>query len=140
MIRNLVVTTNKHIREVKADVNMKRGAAAEINYATDEAVLASSDDCFLVDVSKNYNGVNAVVDPSDADFEDIKAGSIVLLIPVFPGERYATTEVTNGASLEIGASLTATSGKFVAGEGKWAFMGKYSDPTGLDMYIIERKA
>ena len=140
MIRTLVVTTNKHIREVKAGVDMTRGAAAVIDYATEEAKLASVGECFMVDVNKTYNGINAVVEPSDGAFEAIKAGQKVLLIPVLPGERYATTEVDGANSLEIGADLKPENGKFKAGEGGWVYMGKYNDPTGLDMYIVERKA
>lgn len=140
MLRFLEVTEGKQIQIVKAGAALKRGAPVAKSVANDNVTAATGDPLFLVDNAPNYDGVNAAIIPDDAAFEDIASGTLCLAVPAYVGERYATTELTVG-SLSKGDTLTASAGKFVAGEnGKWAYGGTYSDPTGLTMYIVERIA
>lgn len=140
MLRFLQVTEGKQIQIVKAGAALKRGAPVTKSVAADTVAAATGDAVFLVDNAPNYNGINAAIIPDDAAFEDIASGALCLAVPVYVGERYATTELTIG-SLSKGDKITASSGKFVAdADGKWAYGGTYSDPTGLTMYIVERIA
>lgn len=124
MLCRLVEQENKPILQVVATAAMKRGA---IDNAGD----------FFADVPKNYDGINAVIQPLEKDCEDIAQGARYNKIPTVKGERYATTELTLG-SLQVGDTLTTASGKFVAGSGKWKYQGVYANPYGLTMYIVER--
>ena len=124
MLCRLVEQHDKPITQVVLEAAAKRGAPIEGG-------------AYFIDVPKNYDGVNAVIEPLDKDFEDIAAGARVNRIPTRVGERYATTELTVG-TLKVGDSLTVTNGKFVAGNGDWIYGGVYNNPYGLTMYIVEK--
>lgn len=141
MIRFLSVTEDKNLPIRKASAEMKRGAAIVVNHVDDTVAPASAETgIFLVDVAPNYDGINAVITPNDSAFEKIEAGQNVISIPVYVGERFATTECADG--LSMGAGLKAEAGEFVAADGAYEFVfkGEYSDPTGLKMYIVEKVA
>ena len=143
MIRYLQVVQGKPIRHLKAAAALTRGAvvAQDVKAGTVSAATGTGD--YLLDVDPNYDGLNAVINPTDGEFENIDNGADVLVIPALFGERYATTEVT-AAGLAVGDPLVAKAGKFekaVQGAADvtyhWVYGGTYDDPTGT-MYIIER--
>ena len=138
MLAYLQVDELKPIRIVTASEALTRGAVVAPG-STDKTVAkaTATTGYGLVDIQKNYNGINAVIEPSDADFESIASGSLCLYIPLYPGERFATTEVTT-TSLSAGDKVKATSGKFAKdSSGNCVYRGTYANPWGLDMYIIE---
>ena len=140
MLRFLQVNAAKNIQILDASVAMTRGACVVKNPATGKVSLATADSgFFLVDSPDNSDGANAS-GVNDKSFEAIAEGAKCLLVPVYVGERYATTELTVG-SLKVGDYLAASAGKFVAAsatkKSNFIYGGTYSDPTGLTMYIVE---
>lgn len=128
MLSYLVVQDGKGI--------VQETAAAAINRGTP---LEGGE--FFVNADKNYDGINSVIDPKEADCEVVAQGAKYNKIPTFTGERYATTELTIG-TLADGDPIVVTNGKFVAaGSGvsySWKYRGVYSNPYGLTMYIVEK--
>ena len=141
MLRFLQVNENKPLALMKAGEAMTKGAAVVKDY-TDGTVdkATATGGIFLVDKANNYDGVNAAVPQNDGGFENIAQGEIVITIPTYVGERYATSEVT-ATSLTVGAYLKASAGKFVAGAKddtcNFVYQGVYDDPCGKTLYIIE---
>lgn len=137
MIRTLQAITHKNIPVVTAAANLKRGAI--VNKTVDNKVNNATVAGFgFVDITPNYDGINAVVMPADEDFENIKNGALCLYIPVHSGERYATSECAEG--LTVGDKLgVGDNGKFAKNEsGEFVYGGIYDDPTGIKMYIVEK--
>lgn len=141
MIRTLQCIDHKNIPIVTATTALKRGAV--VNKSFDNKVAGATAAGFgFVDISANYNGINAVAAPADDAFENIPQGALCLYIPVHSGERYATSEVvatglSNGDKLTFGSSGNV--GKLVEGEsGEFMYCGAYDDPTGITMYIVEK--
>ena len=127
MLSRLMEYEIKPIKQVVADKALKRGAPLE-------------DGAYFADVQKNYDGVNAVIEPMEKDFEDIAIGQRYNRIPTLLGERYATTEVEKG-ELNKGDMVKVQDGKFVSAAGaeaEWMYDGVYDNPYGLDMYIVEK--
>ena len=126
MIRNLQVVTNKPIEIVTAGAELTRGMAVTFAPAT-----------------KSVTACNAASPPTDADFEEIKNGDLVLKIVPLHGEHYATNQIT-ASGLNPGDPLTASAGKLVkatTGAGTdnsagFVYVGKYDDPDFDDMYEI----
>ncbi len=139
MLRIVEGHTNKALSVMyTASAAMKRGAFVTPNEDDMTVAPATGATQYLVDVSPNYDGINAVIEPTDGAFEDIEEGQRVILVPVLIGEKYATSEVTKG-SLTAGDRIAATSGKAAADEdGDWMYCGEYSDPTGIAMYTVKR--
>lgn len=128
MFVNLIVMSGKHAPQAKAEVEMVRGQPVDGG-------------AFIVNVPKNYDGVNAIFDPKAVESDKIAVGDLYNKEPTFVGERYATTEVEDADALEVGAALTVADGKFVAGEGEWKFGGKFTAHSyGVDMWIVEKVA
>lgn len=126
MFVNLIVMSGKHAPQAKAEVEMVRGQPVEGG-------------AFIVNVPKNYDGVNAIFEPKAVESDKIAVGELYNMEPTFVGERYATTEVADAEGLEDGAALTVTNGKFAAGDGEWKFGGKYTAHAyGVDMWIVEK--
>ena len=143
MLRFLQVVENKPIKIVKASEDMTRGAVVADSFSGTVS-KASGVGSYLVDVAKNYDGINSIIEPTDGAFETIASGATVLRVPTLLGERYATTELTIG-TLVVGNPIVASSGKFVkAGvstEYEWVYGGTYADPSvTAPMYIIEKVA
>lgn len=140
MIRALQVIDHKNISVVTAAAELKRGSLVTKNGENKVNKTAANATSFgFVDVSANYDGVNAIVNPTDDSFETIKSGALCLYIPVHSGERYATSECASG--LTVGDKLaTDANGKFAKASTDGAFMycGTYDDPTGIAMYIVEK--
>ena len=144
MLRYLQVLKDKPIQILETSAALTRGACVAKDYATGKVAGATATGgFFLVDNAMNFDGINAVIAPSEGDFESIASGALCLMVPTFVGERYATSELTVG-SLEVGDALKASAGKFVAGAQndvcEWVYGGTYADPTGITMYIVERVA
>lgn len=140
MIRTLQAVTNKHNpAQYTAGEAMTRGMGVAVDYTTGKVKKGTGTVQYFVDVPRNYDGENAVIDLAEKDYEDIASGDPVLLIPVLPAEVYATSEVTKG-SLAKGDQMTLTAGKFAAVEsgktGDVIYDGEYSDPTGITMYRV----
>ena len=128
MFVNLIVLSGKHVPQAKAEVELVRGQPIE-------------NGAFIVNVPKNYDGINAIFDPKAVESDKIAVGALYNMEPTFVGERYATTEVAGADELEKGAALTVKDGKFVAGEGEWKFGGKYTAHAyGVDMWVVEKVA
>lgn len=126
MFVNLIVLSGKHAPQAKAEVEMVRGQPVEGG-------------AFIVNVPKNYDGVNAIFDPKAVESDKIAVGDLYNKEPTFVGERYATTEVEGADALEDGAALTVSGAKWVAGEGEWKFGGKFTAHAyGVDMWIVEK--
>lgn len=142
MLRYLQVTENKPVKITTASVAVKRGAPITVDFTDGTVAPATAGTgLYLADVAKNYDGINAIIEPTDGDFEDIKVGGKVLRVVPFVGDRFATTEVT-AAGLVAGDPLVATAGKFVkAGSAKdyeFVYGGTYADPSVENSYIVER--
>lgn len=139
MLRIIEGHTNKALSVMyTASAALKRGAFVTPDESDLTVGPATGATQYLVDVPKNYDGINSVIEPSDGDFEDIAVGDRVILVPVLIGEKYATSEVTKG-SLTAGDKIAATAGKAAASaDGDWEYCGEYSDPTGIAMYVVKR--
>lgn len=142
MLRYLQVTENKPVKICDVSADVKRGAPVAVDFTDGTIGPATADiGIYLVDVAKNYDGINSMIEPTDGDFEDIKAGGKALRVNPLFGERYATTEVT-AAGLARGDGLVASAGKFVkADTGKdyeFIYDGTYDDPSVGTSYIVER--
>ena len=75
MIRELQVVANKPITLITTSEAMKRGAVIVEDYKTETVKNATSGatDIYFVDVEPTYEGINAVVEPTDGSWENIKA-------------------------------------------------------------------
>ena len=142
MLRYLQVQKDKPIQILPAGEDLIRGACVVKDYERGVVNNASGHSCFIVDNAPNYDGINAVIAPTDADFENIAQDALCLLVPAREGDRYATTEVDIQGGIDVGTPLVADDGMFVpASNGdtyEWVYGGTYNDPTGLNMYVVER--
>ena len=143
MLRFLQVTEGKELPIRTAAEAMTRGGLITVDYTDDTVDKATANTGFsFVDVAPNYDGINAMVSPTDSAFEDISDGALIITVPAYVGERYATSELTIG-TLSKGDLIVASSGKFVAassGTAEWRYGGLHSDPSGITMYIVEKVA
>lgn len=130
----------KPIMNVTAGEELVNGAP--VAYAADGAVTkANAETDYVVVSAECWEGKNACIAPTDADFEKIEAGALCLRFPVEIGDVIATTEVEGAESLVVGDALVAKNGKFAkagAGEHTYAFGGVYENPWNLKMYRVER--
>ena len=138
MIRDLQANTSKPVQIVVATADVTRGAPVVYDAATNKIVAATADGFGFVDISPNYDGINAYRTPTDADFEEIKAGDLCLYKSYCHGERIATNQITM-ASVTAGTKLTVTGGKLAKAStgGDWVYVGPYTDPDFDDMHIIQ---
>lgn len=132
MLRFLQVTENKPEKILHASEVMKRGAVVVEDYATETVANATdTTDFYFVDIDPKYEGINAVINPTEDTWENIEANAEVLKVVPLLGERYATTEIDT--TLDKGTPVKPSAGKFVEAETgdayKAVFMGVYNDPT-----------
>jgi hypothetical protein len=144
MLRFLQEHNDKPIEVLTAGAALARGGFVYKDPADDELkVLATGLGDDIVDICKNYDGANAVKDPTEADFEAIAENAQALRVPTLTGERYATSEVTRNYA-DVGDPMTVTNGKLVKATGaaayQWVYGGTYSDPTGITMHVVEKVA
>lgn len=92
---------------------------------------------YIVTNAKNYDGINAIMEQTDAEHETIADGALCIRVPLELGDLFATTEVTaTGAS--VGDKMGITAGKYAKNEnGQFLFHGAYENPWGLTMYTLE---
>lgn len=140
MLRKLNVVSDKPDQFAVTSAQLTNGMVVSKDYATGKISAATGAGDYFVEAQKNYDGLNAVVAPTDGDFETIKSGETAILIPTYVGERYATSACATG--LTVGDPLTVTSGAFAKQSAKsaayqWVYGGTYSDPTGT-LYIVEK--
>lgn len=143
MIRELETVQNKPVELLLTSATVTKGAPIAIDYA-DETVAAETAGLgtLLVDINPVYEGINAIVEPTDGEFETAETGTRVRVIHTLPGEMYATSEIT-ADDLTEGDPLKVTAGKFVEATPAsdayaWVYRGPYSDPTGIEMHRITR--
>lgn len=141
MIRELKTTQNKSVSLLHTSAVVKKGAPVDIDFE-DDTVKATEDGLgtLLCDVNAKYEGINAILLPTDAEFEEAAVGELVRVINTRLDEMYATSELDTG-TLQKGDPLKAVNGKFVkatSGAYAWKYDGTYSDPTGIKMGKIVR--
>lgn len=142
MLRYLQVQGNRPVNAIrKVSADMKQGMVVSVDYANDEMDKATGVGYYLVDIARNYDGINAAIFYPDDHFEDIEEGLMALQITPTLGDRFATDQLTIGA-LKKGDPIKAVAGLFVAAESSdaygWVYQGTYADPTGKTLYIVER--
>lgn len=138
MFAKLQYNELKPVMIVKASADLVNGAPVSYAPATGTVGVATgADPMYVVTSAQKFEGINAVIEPSDDMLEEIKNGELCLRIPLERGDRFATTEVSGTPAL--GDKLTATSGKFAKAStgGNCAYCGTYDNPWGLAMHIIE---
>ena len=141
MLRYLQVQQDKPVSVMRiASEAMKTGMAVSIDHANGEVDKATGIGYYIVDVPRNYDGVNAVFNYPDDGFEDIASGARVITIPASVGDRFATNQIT-ASGLSVGDPLDVSAGVFqeaTAGDAYgWVYGGTYPDPTGT-LHIVER--
>ena len=141
MLRYLQVQELRPVKATfKAGEAMTQGMGVSLDLVNDEADKATGVGDYLVDVVRNYNGVNAAIQYEDDHFESIAQGDRVLIIQPAVGDVFATNQLTIG-SLTKGDPLKVAGGLFVAATStnayQWVYGGTFSDPTGT-LYIVER--
>lgn len=122
-----------------ADGALVNGAPVTYTAASTGRKLAAAnaDTPYVVTNAKNYDGINAVMEPTDAEHEAILNGELCIRVPLELGDLFATTEVTAG-SAAVGDKFGVSSGKYVANaNGKFVFHGAYENPWNLEMYTLE---
>ena len=139
MIRELMTVQNKPVELLLTSAAVKKGAPIDVD-SEDQTVKHTADGLGtkLCDINATYEGLNAIVEPTDDAFEKAEAG--VRVIQTLPGEMYATSELDT-ETLQAGDKLQAKGGKFVkatAGQYAYEYRGIYSDPTGIKMGKIAR--
>lgn len=128
MFVRLIAMNDKHVPQAVAETELKRGAPIDGG-------------AFIASVPKNYDGINAVIDPKMVASDTIAVGDIYNKEPTFVGERYATTEITGVDNLEAGDALTVANNKWAAGEGEWKYGGEFTAHNyGVKLYIVEKVA
>ena len=129
MFVRLLTMDHKHVPQAVAGAEMVSGAPVDGG-------------AFIVSVPKNYNGLNAVVDPKLADCAKIAEGDIYNKEPTLVGERYPTTEVDKPTALAAGNLLTVADGKWkkaTNGTAEWKYGGEFTGHDyGVKLYIVEK--
>ena len=137
MYRALQVNVAKNVEIVTAGEDLTRGMPVIYDPATKTVAKTGTGDLCLLDVAPKYEGIDAVVHPNDSAWEEVKEGDLVLKITLYPGEHYATNQVT-ATGLKAGDTLIAQDGKLVKGteNAKFVYVGTYADPTFGDMHEV----
>lgn len=139
MFAKVQINEHKPMKICKASAALKNGAPVAYAPATETVSAATgADPMYVVISAQKFEGMNAILEPNDAQFEDIAANDLCIRMPLERGDIIATTEVTT-SSLSVGDKLTATSGKFAKASsgGNCVYLGAYENPWGLNMYRIE---
>lgn len=92
MIRELETVQNKPVELLLTSAQVTKGAPVAIDFedetvAHETAGLGTK----LVDINPVYEGINAIVEPTDGEFETAETGTRVRVIQTLPGEMYATS-------------------------------------------------
>ena len=124
-----------------ANEALVNGAPVAYTAATRKLAKATAATKYVVTNAKNYDGINAVMEPTDAEHEAIASGDLCIRVPLEIGDVFATTEVTT-TNLSVGDPITVATGKFAKDTaqtpaGGMVYLGTYDNPWGLNMYMIE---
>lgn len=124
-----------------ANEALTNGAAVAYNPATRKLSKATGASHYVVTNAKNYDGINAVIEPTDAEHEDIASDALCIRVPLEIGDIFATTEVTT-TNLSAGDPVIPSSGKYIKDTAQSStsglvYLGEYENPWGLNMYMIE---
>ena len=124
-----------------ANEEMTNGAPVAYTAATRKLAKATGATKYIVTNAKNYDGINAVKEPTDAEHETIASGDLCIRVPLELGDVFATTEVTT-TSLSAGDPVIASAGKYIkdtadTSSSGLVYLGAYDNPWGLNMYSIE---
>lgn len=124
-----------------ANEALVNGAPVAYTAATRKLAKASDASHYVVTNAKNFDGINAVMEPTDAEHETIESGALCIRVPLELGDVFGTTEVTT-TSLSAGDPVIPSAGKYVKDTADTStsgliYLGKYDNPWGLDMYAIE---
>lgn len=120
---------------------LTNGAAVAYDPATRKLGKATGASHYVVTNAKNYDGINAVKEPTDAEHETIASGALCIRVPLQLGDIFATTEVTT-TNLSAGDAVIPSAGKFVKDTADTStsglvYLGAYENPWNLAMYSIE---
>ena len=77
-----------------ANEALVNGAPVDYSAATRKLAKAAGKSHYVVTNAKNYDGINAVKEPTDAEHETIASGALCIRVPLELGDIFATTEVT----------------------------------------------
>lgn len=124
-----------------ANEAMTNGAPVAYTAATRKLAKASAASHYIVTNAKNFNGINAVKEPTEAEHETIATGDLCIRVPLELGDVFATTEVTT-TGLSAGDPVIPSAGKYIKDTASPStsgliYLGAYANPWGLDMYSIE---
>ena len=124
-----------------ANEALTNGAAVTYNPATRKLAKATGASHFVVTNAKNFDGINAVMEPTDAEHEEIKQNDLCIRVPLQLGDIFATTEVTV-TGLSAGDAVIPSAGKYIKDTAQTStsglvYLGAYENPWGLNMYMIE---
>ena len=124
-----------------ANEALTNGAPVAYTAATRKLAKATGATKYVVTNAKNYDGINAVKEPTDAEHETIASGDLCIRVPLELGDVFATTEVTT-TSLSAGDPVIASAGKYIkdtadTSDSGLVYLGAYDNPWGLNMYSIE---
>lgn len=124
-----------------ANEALVNGAPVAYNAATRKLSKATGKSLYVVTNAKNFDGINAVKEPTDAEHEAIAADALCIRVPLELGDIFATTEVTT-TNLSAGDPVIPSAGKYIkdtAGTSTSGlkYLGVYDNPWGLNMYMIE---
>lgn len=124
-----------------ANEALTNGAAVEYDAATRKLSKASDVSKYVVTNSKNYDYINAVIEPTEAEHETIASGALCIRVPLELGDVFATTEVTT-TGLSAGDPVIPSAGKYIKDTATTSvsglvYLGTYDNPWGLNMYMVE---
>lgn len=142
MLRNLLTQADKPVEVLKVGAALTRGAFVYKDGSDDELkVLTSGLGDDIVDICKNYDGVNSIKDPTDGSTETIAENTQAIRVPTLIGEKYATSEVTRNYA-DKGDPMTVSNGKLVKATGsaayQWIYDGTHADPSGVALHSVEK--
>ena len=146
MLRFVQVNTAKNLPVVEASEALTRGMAVTLAVSTGKVGKATATSGVgFVEAVPNYDGINAVLTPTDGDFESIASGDTCVFVPTYPGEVYATNQITS-TGLSKGDALEMSAGKFIKKGSSttaatcWTYGGAYDDPSVTGMHLVVRDA
>ena len=124
-----------------ANEALTNGAPVDYTPATRKLAKAAGASHYVVTNAKNFDGINAVKEPTDAEHETIASGALCIRVPLELGDIFATTELTT-TNLSAGDAVIPSAGKYVKDTADTStsglvYLGAYDNPCGLDMYMVE---
>lgn len=124
-----------------ANEALTNGAPVAYAPATRKLSKATGASHYIVTNAKNYDGINAVKEPTEAEHEEIASGDLCIRVPLELGDIIATTELTT-TDLSAGDPVVPSAGKYVKDTDSpstsgLVYLGAYDNPWNLNMYMVE---